>query len=122
VALVNLFFYTLLIFLGLIIVYSIWFSTLMLVFWLGNIDNIHHLFRPVYEVVRIPTNITGAVLKPILTYLIPLAFVATIPAQSLIGKLQPWLIVYGLGAAALLLWLSHRLWRFALKHYTSASS
>lgn len=122
VAWLSLLFYVVLIILGLIIIYSLWFSTLMLVFWLGKIDNIHHLFRPLYEVVRIPIDITGPILKPLLTFIIPLAFVATIPAQSLIGKLQPWLILYGVFAAAVLLWLSHRLWNFALRHYTSASS
>ena len=122
VAILNLFLYGLVIILALIIVYSLWFSTLMLVFWLGNIDNIHHLFRPLYEVIRIPTDITGAVLKPILTYLIPLAFVATIPAQSLTGNINWGLVAYGVLAAGFLLWLSHRLWLFALKHYTSVSS
>lgn len=117
----GLLFYGLLLALGLVIVYSLWFSTLLLVFWLGNIENIHHLFRPIYEVTRIPIDATGK-LKPFLTFIIPLAFVATIPAQSLIGKLSPWLILYGVFAAAVLLWLSHRLWLFALKHYTSASS
>ena len=122
VPLTQLVLYAGLIGLGLVIIYSFWFSTLILVFWLGNIENIQHLFRPIYEIARIPTEITGVIFKPLLTYVIPLAFVATIPAQSLIGTLSPWLIVYGVFAAAFLLWLSHRLWNFALRHYTSASS
>jgi len=86
------------------------------------VDNIQHLFRPFHQLTRIPIDITGKVLRPLFTFVIPLAFVATIPAQALIGKLSPWLVVYGVGAAAFLLWLSHRLWNFALRHYTSASS
>jgi len=107
---------------GVVIVYALWFITLLPVFWWGRADNIQHLFRPFHQLTRIPIDITGKVLRPLFTFVIPLAFVATIPAQALIGKLSPWLVVYGVGAAAFLLWLSHRLWNFALRHYTSASS
>lgn len=107
---------------GVVITYSLWFITLLPVFWWGRASNIQHLFRPLHQLTRIPIDITGAVLRPLFTFVIPLAFVATIPAQSLIGKLSPWLVVYGVFAAGFLLWLSHRLWNFALRHYSSASS
>ena len=114
--------YALLLCFGLVIIYSWWFSTLLLVFWLGNIDNIHQLFRPIYEVVRIPIDITGPILKPLLTFVIPLAFVATVPVQVFTRGANYYMLLYGLVVAAASLWLSHRLWLFALKHYTSASS
>lgn len=104
-----------------VITYSLWFITLLPVFWWGRIDNIQHLFRPFHQLCRIPIDVMGK-FRLFLTYVIPLAFVATIPAQSLIGKLSPWLIIYGIFAAVFLLWLSHRLWLFALRHYSSASS
>jgi ABC-2 type transport system permease protein len=107
---------------GVVITYSLWFMTLLPVFWWGRADNIQHLFHPVYQLARIPIDITGKILRPLFTFVIPLAFVATVPVQSLIGNLSPWLAVYGVAAAAFLLWLSHRLWHFALRHYTSASS
>src|SRR3989344_1307414 len=46
------------------IIYSFWFMTLIAVFWLGNIKNIEYLFGSIYEVSRIPTDITGYVLRP----------------------------------------------------------
>lgn len=104
-----------------VITYSLWFMTLLPVFWWGRVDNVQHLFRPFHQLCRIPIDVMGK-FRLFLTYVIPLAFVATIPAQSLIGKLSPWLIIYGIFAAVFLLWLSHRLWQFSLKHYTSASS
>lgn len=104
-----------------VITYSLWFMTLLPVFWWGRVDNLQHLFRPFHQLCRVPIDVTGK-FKPLLTYIIPLAFVATIPAQSLTGKLFYPLVFYGIFAAAFLLWLSHRFWRFSLKHYTSASS
>lgn len=122
VGLVNLCLYGLIILLAEVIVYALWFSTLTLVFWWGNIDNIHHFFRPVYELVRIPIDITGPLLRPFLTLIIPLAFVATVPVQVITQPINIWLIMYGVFAAGFFLWLSHRWWHFALRHYTSASS
>lgn len=118
----NLFLFLIIFASGIIIVYSLWFMILLPVFWWGRASNIQHLFRPFHQLTRIPIDITGPILKPLFTFAIPLAFVATIPAQSLIGTLSPGLIVYGVFAATALLWLSHRLWLFSLKHYTSASS
>jgi len=113
--------FLILLFCSVVITYSLWFITLLPVFWWGRVDNIQHLFRPFHQLCRVPIDVVGR-FKSILTYIIPLAFVATIPAQSLIGKLSPWLVIYGVLAAGFLLWLSHRLWNFALRHYTSASS
>ncbi len=104
-----------------VITYSLWFMTLLPVFWWGRVDNLQHLFRPFHQLCRVPIDITGK-FQPFLTFIFPLAFVATIPAQSLIGRLYSPFLIYGVFAAGFLLWLSHRLWHFALKHYTSASS
>ena len=119
---VNLLFFMIIFLSGVVIVYSLWFMTLLPVFWWGRADNIQHLFRPLHQLTRIPIDITGKVLRPLFTFVIPLAFVSTIPAQALIGKLSPWLVVYGVFAAAFLLWLSNRAWHFSLRHYSSASS
>jgi len=122
VSLLNILSFIILFTAGMAIVYSLWFSSLLLVFWLGRVGNIEHLFRPVYQISRIPINITGPVLKPLFTYFLPLAFVATLPVTNLISNITPGLIVYGIFISITFLWLSHRLWLFALKYYSSASS
>lgn len=104
-----------------IITYSLWFITMLPIFWWGRVDNLQHLFRPFHQLCQMPIEITGR-FKPLLTYIVPLAFVATVPAESLIGRLNYALVFYGVAAAAGLLWLSHRLWQWALGYYTSASS
>lgn len=113
--------FLILLFCSIIITYSLWFITLMPIFWWGRVDNIHHLFRPVHQLARIPIDVTGR-FKPFLTYVFPLAFVATIPAKALIGNLSFHLPVYGIIISLSLLIISNKLWHFALKHYTSASS
>lgn len=107
---------------GVVISYALWFMSLLPVFWWGRVSNISHLFRVIHQFTRIPLDITGPVLRPLFTYLIPIIFVATVPAQSLIGTLNWSLAAFGIAAAIFLLWLSGQAWRFSLKHYSSASS
>ena len=121
ISFLQIFTFIILILASVVITYSLWFMSLLPIFWWGRVDNIQHLFRPVHQLCRIPIDVTGK-FRLFLTYVMPLAFVATIPAKSLIGNLSLGLVVYGVFAAAFLLWLSHRLWQFALKHYSSASS
>ena len=121
-AIINVLAYGFILACGLVIVYSFWFMTLIAVFWLGNIKNIEYLFGSIYEVSRIPTDITGYVLRPMLTYFLPLAFVATVPAQALTGQINLGLVIFGMLAAAFWLYVSHLVWQLALKHYSSASS
>ncbi len=120
--LINIFAFLLIFSAGVVISYSLWFITLLPVFWWGRVDNIQHLFRPFHQLTRIPIDITGPIIRPLFTFVLPLVFVATVPAQSLIGKLNYWLVFYGIAAAVILFYLSHYLWRFSLRHYTSASS
>ncbi len=58
----------------------------------------------------------------LITFVVPISIVTVFPARVLLGTLQPEMAVYMLGAAVLLLWLSNRFWRFALRRYASASS
>ena len=52
----------------------------------------------------------------------PVAFLTTVPAQTMLGQIQlTWLLGAGL-LALILFFISTQFWRFALRFYTSASS
>jgi ABC-2 type transport system permease protein len=56
------------------------------------------------------------------TFVIPVAFLTTVPAEALLGRTE---LIWTLGAGilALALFLASRaFWQFALRFYTSASS
>ena len=56
------------------------------------------------------------------TFIVPVAFLTTIPAESILNRTQiSWVIGSGFLALGLLI-ISAKFWRFALKFYTSASS
>jgi ABC-2 type transport system permease protein len=71
---------------------------------------------------RFPVDAYPIWLRRMLTFVVPVALVTTVPAEALTGKLAPLIPLVSIGAAFLMVWLSTRLWRLGLGQYTSASS
>lgn len=107
---------------GLSIAYSLWLISVLPVFWVGRLDNVHHLFLPFLQITRVPIEVFEGGLKMILTLVIPVAFMATIPAKVILGFLRPSWIVGVVSLTTFFLFTSSQLWSFALKRYSSASS
>jgi ABC-2 type transport system permease protein len=57
-----------------------------------------------------------------LTYLIPVAFAVTVPAQALTGRLSPELLAGTFIFTMALAVISRRVWFFGLKYYAGASA
>ena len=107
---------------GVAIVYSIWLAMVSFAFWFVRIDNITELFYAFYEAGRYPVTIYRGVVRALLTFVIPIAFVTTFPASALIGRLDQTTVLIAVVFAVAFLFLSSRFWNFALRHYSSASS
>lgn len=90
--------------------------------WLIRVDNLWVLGDLAIALARYPIDIFGAVAKALLTFVVPLAFLASIPVRALSGV--PEALWVGLSIAwAVAFFLAARwFWRFALRYYTSASS
>ncbi len=88
-----------------------------------EVDNLIMLYRDLEKMGRFPIDIYGQSIRFLLTYFLPIAIMATIPAKALLGRvnLLTTLTLFSL-LAALHLFLALKFWRFALRHYSSASS
>ncbi len=108
--------------LGMMILYSIWFILGATSIWFVKIHNVTEVLRGLLEAGRYPIAAYPAGFRLFFTFIIPVAFLTTIPAEALLGRIAiPWL--FGAGVLAIfLLVISHLFWQFALKFYTSASS
>jgi len=102
--------------------YAIWFMTVTLVLYTGRIENISVAIDPVFRLGRFPTDVFRGFTRPLLVYVLPIAAVATLPAQALLGILDPLLVPYQLAMSVVLVWVSHRFWTYSLRRYSSASS
>jgi ABC-2 type transport system permease protein len=107
---------------GAVIIYSFWLMLATFTFWFVKIDNILVIFQSMYEAGRWPVSIYPAWLRVILTFLVPVAFAVTIPAEAAVGRLTPTMLLGGLALAAGMLVVSRWFWRFGIKHYSGASA
>lgn len=108
--------------LGFLILYSLWFILGATSIWFVKISNVTEVLRGLLEAGRFPMVAYPASYRFFFTFIVPVAFLTTIPAEALLNRSEWSWLVGGGGLAIALLAVSHFFWRFALRFYTSASS
>ena len=107
---------------GLIILYSIWFMLGATSIWFVKIYNVTEVLRGLLEAGRYPMVAYPAAYRVFFTFVVPVAFLTTVPAEAMLDRTEiTWVFGAGILAIGLLL-ASGLFWRFALRFYTSASS
>lgn len=108
--------------LGGAMIYAFWLMLTSTAFWVIRIDELVNLFEGVYAAGRWPVSIYPDWLRTGLTFLVPVAFAVTVPAEALTGRLT-WQTLLGAAAlAAALLGLARFIWRRGLRAYGGASA
>ena len=108
--------------LGAAMIYCFWLVLTTIAFWIVRIDEVHELFQGVYQSGRWPVTLYPGWLRISLTFLVPIAFAVTVPAQALTGRLTPETLLLAAVFAALLLVATRWFWRIGLKRYSGASA
>lgn len=104
------------------ILYSLWFMLGSMSIWFVKIYNATEVLRGLLEAGRYPIAAYPTAYRFFFTFVMPVAFLTTVPAQALLGRSEiSWLIGAAILAVALF-FASTWFWRFALRFYTSASS
>jgi ABC-2 type transport system permease protein len=85
-------------------------------------ENLQYLWYHLYKLGMRPDTIYFPWLRFVVLTAIPVGLIASVPAQAVLGTADPWLVLWGVAAAGLIVLLSGKFWRYALRHYTSASS
>lgn len=107
---------------GWVIAYSLGVIISSLSFWFINADPLPNLAEELIFMSNKPFSIFTGVWKIFFLTVIPLAFMTSFPAQSLMGEFEIWWILTAVVLAVLFLLAAKLFWNFALKHYSSASS
>lgn len=108
--------------LGGLTIYCFWLILTVGAFWVVRIDQIVELFEGVYQSGRWPVTIYPGWLQVSLTFLVPIAFAVTVPAQALTGRLTPGTLALATGFAVALMLFTRWWWRFGLRRYSGASA
>jgi viologen exporter family transport system permease protein len=108
--------------LGASMVYCFWLILTTAAFWIVRMDEIVELFSGIYQSGRWPVSIYPDWLRVGLTFLVPIAFAVTVPAEALTGRLTPTSLALAAALAAGVLLVTRWLWRTGLRHYSGASA
>jgi ABC-2 type transport system permease protein len=108
--------------LGGIMIYCFWLILTTTAFWIIRIWELVNLFQGLYAAGRWLVTIYPQWLRIGLTFLVPVAFAITVPAQALTNRLTPLTLVGALGLAVLLMGLARVIWRMGVRSYSGASA
>jgi ABC-2 type transport system permease protein len=111
----------LLITIGTAIAWAIGVLLACMAFWAPKLE-LEVLYGAVWQLGRYPVDIYRRPLRFVLTYVFPLALVATRPASALLRQPEPLVVLTSAGGGGLAVLLAIGAWRLGLRRYTGATS
>lgn len=102
------------------IVYALWLGLMTLAFWFVAVENLSVLFDALYETARFPVTAYPQMLRFLLLYLVPMAWITTVSAATVTGLGELTGALKAAAVAVVALTATRVLWRTALRSYTSA--
>jgi len=121
-SLLQVFYYVLLIMGGLLISMSFHIVVMAIGIITLEVDNSILIFRDISSMGRFPIDIYKEPFRGILTYIVPVGIMFTLPVKIIFGVSSPLWVLGGLLIAVISFLIANNLWRVAMKKYTSASS
>ena len=108
--------------LGLSMIYAVWLILACSAFWIVRSGDMLEMFSSVYQAGRWPVTVYPGWLRNLLTFIVPVAFAVTLPAQAFTGPPSAARLVLA-GWLATILWLLARaMWQAGLRRYSGASA
>jgi ABC-2 type transport system permease protein len=107
---------------GLVCIYAFWLMLASAAFWLVRVNEVQELFDGLYRAGTYPVGIYPRAMRIGLTFVVPLAFAITVPAEAFTGRASTATIGASFAAAIVLAVVSRLVWRAGLRRYDGASS
>ena len=108
--------------LGGLMIYCVWLMVTTTAFWIVRVEEITNLFQGIYAAGRWPVTIYPTWLRYGLTFLVPVAFAVTVPAEALTGRLTVGTLLLACGLTVVLLVLARLIWKKGVRNYSGASA
>ena len=107
---------------GAVMLYCFWLLLATGSFWIVRMWFLPELFEGIFQTGRWPVGIYPDWLRFGITFLVPIAFAVTVPAEAVTSRLDWQTLALAAGFAVLLFVLTRQFWRFGLRNYTGASA
>lgn len=106
--------------LGILILYSIVLFTQTLAFFVGNVESAEQLIWEGMDSGGYPLTLLKGTWFQLFMFVIPIGLMMALPTEFLAGNYLWSLLAYSAILTAILLWASHKFFRFGLSRYASA--
>ncbi len=106
---------------GVAILYAVLLAFSALVFWSPGVL-FTWVFDGVFQMARYPLGLYPGWLRLVLTWIVPVGMITTIPAEALTGVSRPWMLAGMVVFAAVLFIAASALFSYGTRRYASASS
>jgi ABC-2 type transport system permease protein len=106
---------------GVILLYGLWFLVATTAVWFTKIYNATEVLRGLLDAGRFPLAAYPAAYRVFFTWVVPVAFLTTVPAEALLGRASTTLLVAGPAVAGLVFVVARRFWLRALRSYSGAT-
>jgi ABC-2 type transport system permease protein len=107
---------------GAVLIYCFWLVVATVAFWVVNMWHAVELFDGVFQTGRWPIGIYPGWLRYSVTFLVPIAFAVTVPAEALTSRLDWQTLLLAAVFSAALFAGTRWFWRFGLSRYSGASA
>lgn len=107
---------------GSVLVYCLWLALTSGAFWFVRMEQVQELFSGLYRAGAYPVTIYPTWLKLSLTYLVPIGFAVTAPAESLTGRLTWERAAITAGFLVVAFVATRLVWKAGTTRYSGASS
>jgi ABC-2 type transport system permease protein len=108
--------------LGALLIYCFWLILATGAFWVVQMWFLAELFEGVYQTGRWPIGIYPGWLRYSMTYLVPIGFAVTVPAEAVTSRLHWGTVATALAFGIALFAFTRWFWRFGLRRYSGASA
>lgn len=120
--LVHYFAFVVALFCGFLILYSLWMIAATFAFKVVRVDNVMQMLGGIFEAGRWPVTVYPLWLRGGLTFIIPLAFAITVPAETISGRIDWGWLVMAIGVTGLMFVITRLVWRWGVRNYSGASA
>jgi ABC-2 type transport system permease protein len=107
---------------GASLLYCFWLILATGSFWVVSMWFLSDLFEGMYQVGRWPIGVYPGWLRYSMTYLVPIGFAVTVPAQAVTHRLHWLTVVVAVVFAVAVFAVARRFWRFGVTKYSGASA
>jgi ABC-2 type transport system permease protein len=118
-SLIQVILYVFFLIVSLFFIYCVWFLMTTLTFWFDKLDNIIEVIPSARRIWQVPRTVYSGFASTIMTVILPLGLISSIPSEFFVGRASLWWSIYFLIFTVILFIFTRWFFSFGLRKYSS---